>query len=193
VSTEYIKLIVGLGNPGGRYEATRHNVGYWFVDRVAMRYRGVFKKEGRFQGLLCRVAIGAMECALLKPETFMNHSGRSVAAFCNYFRLDPRQMLVVHDDLDLEPGVVRFKTGGGHGGHNGLRDIIAATGSREFHRLRVGIGHPGDRNRVVDYVLSPPSKGEVTAIESALDRAEEILPLLLGGEFQKGMNRLHAP
>ncbi|HIP53018.1 MAG TPA: peptidyl-tRNA hydrolase, partial [Chromatiales bacterium] len=124
---------------------------------------------------------------------FMNQSGRSVGFFCNYYRIDPRHVLVVHDDLDLAPGSIRLKTGGGHGGHNGLRDIINALGSRDFHRLRIGIGHPGDRNQVVDYVLSTPSKADSEAIEGAIAEAEKLLPLLLEGEFQRVMNRLHAP
>jgi len=188
-----IKLIVGLGNPGTRYEATRHNVGFWFVDLVARRHGGAFRKESRFHGALCKVDIASASCWLLKPETFMNQSGRSVGFFCNYYRIDPRHVLVVHDDLDLAPGSIRLKTGGGHGGHNGLRDIINALGSRDFHRLRIGIGHPGDRNQVVDYVLSTPSKADSEAIEGAIAEAEKLLPLLLEGEFQRVMNRLHAP
>jgi PTH1 family peptidyl-tRNA hydrolase len=187
-----IRLIVGLGNPGSEYEETRHNAGFWFVDRLAERYGGQFKPESKFFGQTCRIRVGGGECWLLKPATFMNHSGRSVSALAGYFRITPEQFLVVHDDLDLPVGTVRLKLGGGDGGHNGLRDIIGALGGREFWRLRIGIAHPGDSRRVVDYVLNRPSREDADAIAAALLRAEELLPLVLAGDYQQVMNQLHS-
>lgn len=186
-----IRLIVGLGNPGAQYEGTRHNVGFWFVDGLAARNDGVFRLESKFHGLLCRMRLGAADVWLLKPSTFMNRSGQSVAAVARYFEVMPEEMLVAHDELDLPVGTVRLKQGGGHAGHNGLRDIISLLGSRDFWRLRIGIHHPGDRQQVVNYVLNRPSREEEGGIVDALDEAERCLPDLLDGSFQKAMNRLH--
>ncbi len=149
-----IRLIVGLGNPGTQYEATRHNVGFWFVDAIANACRESFRAEPKFHGELCRVTLGGYDLRLLKPSTYMNRSGQSVAAVTRYFNLPPEQILVAHDELDLSVGTLRLKQGGGHAGHNGLRDTIASLGSREFWRLRIGIAHPGDRTLVTGYVLS---------------------------------------
>lgn len=186
-----IRLIVGLGNPGADYAATRHNAGFWFVDRLAERYGGVFRSDAKFHGAVCRVVVDGRECWLLKPSTFMNRSGQSVSAFSRYYKIDQGEMLVAHDELDMAPGVVRLKRGGGHAGHNGLRDIIKAAGGREFWRLRIGIDHPGDARQVVNYVLGRPSRQDEEAIIRGLDDAERVLPDLVAGEYQKAMNRLH--
>ncbi|MCU0835457.1 MAG: aminoacyl-tRNA hydrolase [Chromatiaceae bacterium] len=187
-----IRLIVGLGNPGPEYEVTRHNVGFWFADALAARHGGQFRVEGKFHGLLCRLSVGATDLRLLKPSTYMNRSGQSVGAVLRYFDYTPEQVLVAHDELDLPVGTARLKQGGGHAGHNGLRDIIAVLGTREFWRLRIGIDHPGDKAQVVPYVLSRPSREDATRVLEALDDAERSLPELLAGEFQKAMNRLHS-
>jgi PTH1 family peptidyl-tRNA hydrolase len=187
-----IRLVVGLGNPGPQYEATRHNVGYWFADALAARNAGRFRLETKFHGLLCRVAIGGADLRLLKPTTYMNRSGHSVAAVIRYFDIAPEHALVAHDDLDLPVGSVRLKRGGGHAGHNGLRDIINGLGSRDFWRLRIGIDHPGDRRQVVGYVLSRPTRDDEGRILDALEEAEGCVPDLMDGGFQRAMNRLHS-
>ncbi len=185
-----IKLIVGLGNPGDTYERTRHNAGFWFVDLIS---GGNLRKESRFHGLCGEIQIGGLVCRLLEPQTFMNKSGLAVRAITDYYRFDPGQILIVHDDIDLQPGTVRIKRGGGHGGHNGLRDIIAALGGRkDFFRLRIGVGHPGHRDQVVDYVLHRPGVDELAAIEVALDSARDVLPDLLSGEAERAMHVLHS-
>ncbi|MGD2084087.1 MAG: aminoacyl-tRNA hydrolase [Chromatiales bacterium] len=187
-----VRLLVGLGNPGPRYEDTRHNAGYWLVDAVARRFASGFRPEPRFFGEVCRLRLGGgRECWALKPTTYMNRSGQSVSAFCRYYRIEPAEVLVAHDELDLDPGVVRLKRGGGHAGHNGLRDLVKALDSGDFLRLRLGIGHPGHRDRVVDYVLTRASRGEEAAIRDALDRVVDILPTLLDGDVERAMNRLH--
>lgn len=185
------KLLVGLGNPSPDYQNTRHNAGFWFADLIASQYRLVFSREGRYQGLVAKLNVGEGVMYLLKPLTFMNRSGESVAAIASFLRLEPRQILVVHDELDLAPGVVRLKCGGGHGGHNGVRDVIAHLGASDFYRLRVGIGHPGDRSVVVRYVLNAPSRGEEEQIRGAMARALAAVPELLGGSLDLVMNRLH--
>jgi PTH1 family peptidyl-tRNA hydrolase len=187
-----IRLVVGLGNPGPQYEATRHNVGFWFADALAARRNGQFRVETRFHGLLCRLMLDGDDLRLLKPTTFMNRSGQSLGAVLRYFHIPPEQTLVAHDELDLPAGSVRLKLGGGHAGHNGLRDIINVLGSRDFWRLRIGIDHPGDRQQVVNYVLSRPSRDDEGRILDALEDAERCLPDLMGGAFQKAMNRLHS-
>lgn len=187
-----IRLVVGLGNPGPAYESTRHNVGFWFVDRIAAQHGATFRSEGKFLGLVSRVLIGAAEVRLFKPTTYMNRSGQAVSSIARYFQVAPDAMLVAHDELDLPPGSARIKRGGGHAGHNGLRDIMAAIGNPDFWRLRVGIGHPGDRDRVVDYVLSRPSRADEDSILDALDAAADCLTDLIGGEYPKAMNRLHS-
>ena len=187
-----IRLIVGLGNPGGRYEKTRHNAGFWFVDRLAREAGGTFAPQTKFFGESCRIRQGAHEAWLLKPTTFMNRSGQSVSSFAKYFRLEPRQILVAHDELDLPPGTVRLKQGGGHAGHNGLRDIISALDGAGFWRLRIGIAHPGDSREVVDYVLGKPSREDEDAIEEGIGRASGLLGLLLSGDLQRAMHQLHS-
>jgi len=183
--------VVGLGNPGPKYEATRHNVGYRFVDALAACYDGRFRIESRFHGLLCRLLVSRQDLRLLKPMTFMNRSGQSVAAVVHYFEIAPAQVLIAHDELDLPVGTLRLKQGGGHAGHNGLRDIISALDSRDFWRLRIGIDHPEDRSQVVNYVLSQASGDDEGRIRDALDQAERSLSEVLAGEFQLAMNRLH--
>ena len=186
-----IRLMVGLGNPGPQYEATRHNVGFWLVDALAARNNGRFRLEGKFHGLLCRLVIGGADLRLLKPTSFMNRSGQSLAAVARYFDIRPEQILVAHDELDLPVGTARVKQGGGHAGHNGLRDIINELGVRDFWRLRIGIDHPGDRRQVVNYVLGRPSRDDEGRILDTLDLVEPCLPDLLAGNFQKVMNQLH--
>jgi PTH1 family peptidyl-tRNA hydrolase len=185
-----VQLIVGLGNPGEKYEQTRHNAGFWFVDEVARQYGAVFRPETKFLGLAARIQINAQDVWLLKPATFMNRSGQSVQALAKFYKIPVQAVLVVHDELDLEPGVAKLKVGGGHGGHNGLRDTIATMGA-EFLRLRLGIGHPGHRDQVVDYVLKAPSKPDSQLIEDASYRATRVLPELVRGELPKAMNQLH--
>ncbi|HHH39113.1 MAG TPA: aminoacyl-tRNA hydrolase [Sedimenticola sp.] len=186
-----MKLIAGLGNPGPRYQDTRHNAGFWFVDLLARRHGGNFRRETRFHGESCRIRAHGRECWLLKPDTFMNRSGQSVSSLARYFRIPPEEILVAHDELDLPAGAVRLKKGGGHAGHNGLRDIMAALGSREFWRLRIGIDRPADSRQVVDYVLGRPSRRDAEAIEAVLEAAADALPEILEGKFQRAMNRLH--
>ncbi len=186
-----IRLIVGLGNPGPQYEATRHNVGFWFLDALAAHHQGQFRAETKFHGALCRLLVAGVDLRLLKPATFMNRSGQSLGALARYHAIPVEAILVAHDDLDLPVGAVRLKQGGGHAGHNGLRDIINVLGSRDFWRLRIGIDHPGDREQVVNYVLGRPSRDEEGRILTALDDAESCLHDILAGEFQRVMNRLH--
>jgi PTH1 family peptidyl-tRNA hydrolase len=186
-----IRLIVGLGNPGPDYALTRHNAGFWFADRVVAAAGGSFRAEGKFQGEVARVTLGTQDLRLLKPQTYMNHSGRAVAAVARYFDIPPAQILIAYDELDLPPGRAKLKFGGGHAGHNGMRDSIAALGSRDFWRLRIGIGHPGEKSRVVGYVLGRPSRAEADAIDAVLYDADRLLPDLLEGRFQLAMNRLH--
>lgn len=185
-----VDLIVGLGNPGGNYEQTRHNAGFWFVDALA-RQGGTFRPESKFQADACKISLAGHDCWLLKPTTFMNRSGQSVAALAGFYKIPVENILVVHDELDLPPGVARLKQGGGHGGHNGLRDIIARLGAN-FMRLRIGIGHPGSKEQVVDYVLQRPSLADRQQIESAIDAALAVMPELLCGEVQRAMNQLHS-
>ena len=187
-----IRLLVGLGNPGREHEATRHNAGFWYADALAARLGASFSGEAKFHG---RVARAVGDLRLLKPGTYMNLSGRAVAALAQFFAIAPGEILVVHDELDLPPGDVKMKFGGGHAGHNGLRDIVARLGAAEFWRLRVGIGHPRDseipQQDVVDYVLQPPRRDERAAIEGAIDRALDAWPLIAAGDFERAMMALH--
>ena len=192
---EGVRLIVGLGNLGAEYERTRHNAGFWFVDAVA-RKAGVFlSHERKFHGEVARLRSGARELWLLKPSTFMNRSGQAVVALALYYKILPTQILVVHDELDLLPGVVRLKRGGGHAGHNGLRDTQAKLGTPDFWRLRIGIGHPRTLSLtqdVADFVLHPPSHEHDAAIDEAIGRALDIVPALVEGQFERAMMKLHA-
>ena len=183
-----MKLIVGLGNPGREYEATRHNAGFWWLDQLARQQDVTLRMEARFHGLVARIP--GQECWLLEPTTFMNASGRAVAALAHFYRVLPDQILVVHDELDLPPGGTKLKRGGGAAGHNGLKDIIATLG-QDFWRLRLGIGHPGDRAQVIHYVLERPRKEEQAAIDDAIDRSLGIWPMLADGRTEEAMHKLH--
>jgi len=186
-----LKLIVGLGNPGREYARTRHNAGWWFVDELAARYHGEWRRDARAHTELARIRVDDSEPWLLKPTAFMNRSGVPVAAVANFYRIAPADILVVHDDIDLPPGVARLKQGGGHGGHNGLRDVIAHIGA-DFWRLRLGVGHPGSKDLVLDAVLDRPSEAEQQAIDAAMARALDIVPELLSSGAQKAMLSLHS-
>ena len=186
-----IRLIVGLGNPGIEYAATRHNAGFWWVDEIARREGVTLRAESKFQGLAVKVRLAGQEVWLLEPQMYMNASGRSVVALANFYKILPHEILIVHDELDLLPGVVKLKYGGGHGGHNGLKDITASLSSPNFWRLRLGIGHPGDKSQVVDFVLKPPQRAETELIEVASQQALEILPEMVNGQFEQAMHRLH--
>ncbi|WP_207891968.1 aminoacyl-tRNA hydrolase [Thiogranum longum] len=183
--------MVGLGNPGSEYEPTRHNAGFWFVDDLARRCRQEFHAEPRFHSEVARCQLDGNECRLQKPLTFMNRSGQAVGALMRFFKIPVEQILVVHDELDLEPGTVRLKKGGGHGGHNGLRDLISHLGSKDFYRLRIGIGHPGHRDQVVDYVLKKPSVSDRRLIEDAICDALDVMPGVVEGQIEKAMHTLH--
>lgn len=181
------RLIVGLGNPGGEYEATRHNAGFWFVDRLARELKIPLAAQGKFFGRVGRLG----ELWLLQPTTFMNRSGQAVAALARFYKITPGEILVVHDELDLPPGGIRLKQGGGNGGHNGLKDIQAQLSTPDFWRLRLGIGHPGERNEVVDYVLKAPRREELELIDRALDRCLLAWPKLGTGEYASAQQQLH--
>lgn len=182
-----IKLLVGLGNPGAKYQFTRHNAGFWLLDEVARHLDLAFRADTRYQGLIARYEYGGRVLHLLKPSTFMNRSGLSVQLLAQYFKITPPEILVAHDELDLPPGIVRLKTGGGHGGHNGLRDVIASLGSADFARLRLGIGHPGNKDAVVDYVLGSPTGEDETLILGAVSKIIPELPSLMAGDIEKSI------
>ena len=186
-----IRLIVGLGNPGNEYARTRHNAGCWFLDALAAQSRVILGADRKLHADTGKAVIDARPVWLMKPTTFMNHSGRAVLAALNYFKIAPEEMLVAHDDLDLAAGVARLKFDGGHGGQNGLRDIFAQLGHGRFHRLRLGIGHPGHRDQVTPWVLGRPGKEDESAIQDALTRALRVLPDLVGAQFEKATRDLH--
>jgi PTH1 family peptidyl-tRNA hydrolase len=187
-----IRLVVGLGNPGREHDATRHNAGFWYADALVRKLGSGFVSEGRFHGAVARAD---SDVRVLKPGTYMNLSGRAVSALGRFFNIAPDEMLVVHDELDLKPGSVKMKFGGGHAGHNGLRDITAHLGTAEFWRLRIGIGHPRDseipQQPVVDYVLRPPRAEERSAIEDAIARGLDAWPAIAAGDFERAMLDLH--
>jgi len=185
-----IQLIVGLGNLGNEYTGTRHNAGFWWVDQVCAETGSKLNLEAKFFGHAGKLK-NSSEVWLLKPTTFMNASGRSVGALAKFYKIPPEAILVIHDELDLPPGTVKLKKGGGHGGHNGLKDIAAQLGTPDFWRLRLGIGHPGDKNAVANYVLKDPTRDEMRAIEENIDQSTTLLPLLLKGEFEAAMLKLH--
>jgi PTH1 family peptidyl-tRNA hydrolase len=188
-----IQLLVGLGNPGPEYEHTRHNAGQWFVAALAARNGSALVTEKRFFGSCARITVGGQDLRLLVPATFMNRSGQAIAAMANFFKIAPQQILVAHDELDLSPGVARLKQGGGHGGHNGLRDTIAALGNNpDFLRLRLGIGHPGSSKLVTGYVLSRAPQADQAAIEDAIEASLEVLPDVIAGDLAGAMNKLHS-
>jgi PTH1 family peptidyl-tRNA hydrolase len=180
------RLIVGLGNPGRDYEETRHNAGFWFCARLAQEWGVSLSFESRFHGIAGR---SARNVWLLLPQTFMNRSGQAVGALARFHRIEPAEILVVHDELDIPPGQLRLKFGGGMGGHNGLKDISSRLGSQDYWRLRIGIGHPGDRSEVVNYVLKPPRREEQAEIDSAIERALNLMPLIEKGEWNAATQR----
>lgn len=187
-----IKLIVGLGNPGREYETTRHNAGFWWVDEFARMYGASFRADGKFHGLVARTVLRGHEVHLLKPQIFMNVSGRAVGALAQFYKIVPQHILVVHDELDLPPGSAKLKLGGGHGGHNGLKDIIAHLGTRDFWRLRIGVGHPGEKAEVSNYVLNAPRREEQVLVDEAMQRAQDVAPLIVEGKLEAAMLKLHS-
>jgi PTH1 family peptidyl-tRNA hydrolase len=186
----HLAMIAGLGNPEGRYERTLHNAGFWFVDEVARRFNSQFRYEKRFDAHICKVSVGGQDIWLAKPQSYMNLSGGPVRGMLDYYRLSTDQLLVAHDEIDLPPGTVRLKLGGGHGGHNGLRDVIKHCG-RDFMRLRLGVGHPGHKDLVTSYVLKKATSETEAAITSNVDDAADVLPLLVEQGLEAAMKALH--
>lgn len=188
-----LRLIVGLGNPGADYTRTRHNAGFWFIDALAEKAGARFGLDGKLHGESAKADIDGRPVWLLKPATFMNRSGQSIAAALRYWKIAPEECLIAHDELDLPPGAARLKFDGGHGGQNGLRDTIAHLGHGKFHRLRIGIGHPGHKDKVTPWVLGRAGKDDEAAILRAVDDALAVLPLAVAGDFNEAMKRLHTP
>jgi PTH1 family peptidyl-tRNA hydrolase len=186
-----IQLIVGLGNVGPEYERTRHNAGFWFVDRLAAQAGASWRSERGFHGEIARMQLGGRSCWLLKPDTYMNRSGLAVSALARFYKIAPESILIAHDELDLQPGEAKIKQAGGHAGHNGIKSVQAELASPQFWRLRIGIGHPGAKPLVVDYVLRKAAPEQQQAIEAAIDRALPLVPLLLQGEFERAIMLLH--
>ncbi|WPB58134.1 aminoacyl-tRNA hydrolase [Xylophilus sp. GOD-11R] len=186
-----IKLFVGLGNPGPEYEATRHNAGFWWIDGLARQLKVPMAVEKGYWGLMGRTSVAGQSVWLLEPLTYMNASGRSVAALARFFKIAPEEILVAHDELDIAPGTVKLKKGGGHAGHNGLRDIHAQLGSADYWRLRLGVGHPGVKSEVVNWVLKKPSPDDRIAIEQCLDRSLAAVPALLQGDMVEATKLIH--
>lgn len=187
-----IKLIVGLGNPTAEYENTRHNVGFWFIDQLAWQWKIHLREEKKFFGEVARSGYQGNDIYLLKPNTYMNLSGKAVAALAQFYKIQSDEILVVHDELDIACGKIRLKLGGGNGGHNGLKDIQAKMGTANFYRLRLGIGHPGDRNLVVGYVLNKPSLEQRQQIDAAIQKSLEGLPKLLDDDMESAVRFLHS-
>lgn len=188
-----LRLIIGLGNPGADYDRTRHNAGFWFLDALAESTSTRLGKDSKLHAEVGKTTIAGQSVWLLKPTTFMNRSGQSVASALAYYKIAPEEALIAHDDLDLPPGAARLKLDGGHGGQNGLRDIMAQLGHGRFHRLRLGIGHPGDKDMVTPWVLGRPGKEHELAIKDAVKRSLEQIELLVDGQFDKAMQTLHTP
>lgn len=186
-----IRLIVGLGNPGREHERDRHNAGFWLAERLARRHGVVLREEPKFHGLAGKLPVSGGDIWLLLPQTYMNLSGRAVGPLARFFKMAAEEVLVLHDELDFLPGAAKLKLGGGVGGHNGLKDIAAALGTPGFWRLRLGIGHPGDRSLVSGYVLGAPPPAELTAIEQVLDRCMDVFPLIEAGLMEAAMLKLH--
>lgn len=187
-----VKLIVGLGNPGPQYDKTRHNAGAWFVEQLVKQSSSTLRLEKKFSGLYGKLQLDDQECHCLLPTTFMNHSGQAIRAVAEFYQIPVTAICVAHDDLDLPPGVVKLKRGGGHGGHNGLRDTILQLGSKDFLRLRFGIAHPGHKDQVHDYVLGRPSTADADLIQQAIASALKLTPELLRGKEQYVMLQLHS-
>ena len=188
-----IRIFVGLGNPGAEYTRTRHNAGFWFIDALAEAHGARWGVEKKLQAETAKVTIAGRPVHLLKPTTFMNHSGRAVSAALQYWKIQPEQCLIAHDELDLAPGAVRLKFDGGHGGQNGLRDTMAQLGHGKFHRLRVGIGHPGHKDKVTPWVLGRPGLDDDISIQRGIEAALQVVPLLIDGRFNDAMKQLHTP
>ena len=186
-----IKLIVGLGNPGDQYTKTRHNAGFLFLDTLCDQVGASLKSDKHSLGRSCKTIVAGHEVRLLAPDTFMNRSGQSVVATMHYYKIDLSQVLIVHDELDLDVGVARLKLEGGHGGNNGLRDIIQKTSSKQFTRLRIGIGHPGTGRDVSAFVLKPANRDDQTKIQTAIDESLRVIDLIVEGDFSRAMNELH--
>ena len=187
-----IQLIVGLGNPGPEYTKTRHNVGAWFVEALANQENEMLRMETKFRGSAVKLNSFANPCWLLIPNTYMNESGQSIISLALFYKIPPESILVVHDELDFPPGTIRIKEGGGHGGHNGLRDVARHLKTNDFYRLRIGIGHPGDRDRVTPYVLGVPSRSDRQCIETSIEEGLRVVPSLIEGEMQKAFRLLHS-
>ncbi len=186
-----IKLFVGLGNPGPEYEATRHNAGFWWIDALARELKTPLHMDKGYHGLVARTTVHGQTVWLLQPQTFMNLSGKSVAALARFFKITPPEILVAHDELDIAPGQVKLKLGGSHAGHNGLRDIHAQLGSGDYWRLRLGVGHPGNKAEVVNWVLKKPPLDDRIAIGQCIDRALKALPAYMAGDMEKAMLLVH--
>ena len=186
-----IKLFVGLGNPGPEYEATRHNAGFWWIDALARELKAPLSLDKNYHGLVARTTVNGQTVWLLKPQTFMNLSGKSVAALARFFKISPAEILVAHDELDIVPGQAKLKLGGSHAGHNGLRDIHAQLGTADYWRLRMGVGHPGVKAEVINWVLKKPSPDHRMAIEDCIDRCLKAVPELLTGEMDKATMLIH--
>lgn len=186
-----IKLVVGLGNPGPKYQETRHNAGAWLIHAIVAGLGQTLREESKFQGSIAKCSERGHDFLALLPSTYMNESGKSVVAVAKFYKIMPEEILIAHDELDLEPGVARLKEGGGHGGHNGLRSIISHLHSKEFVRARIGIGHPGHKDQVTDYVLKRPAKQEQTLIEDAVNDFHRVIPEIISGDYQAAMRTLH--
>ncbi|MFL2838070.1 MAG: aminoacyl-tRNA hydrolase [Pseudohongiellaceae bacterium] len=187
-----LKVIVGLGNPGPKHDTDRHNAGVIFLHHLCKSYGTTLRAENKFFGEFASINIDGQDIKLLFPTTFMNNSGKSVAALCKFYKIEPQNMLVAYDEIDFEVGVTRLKAGGGHGGHNGIRDIISALGGKkDFYRLRIGVGHPGHKSMVANYVLSPPSRSEADIIMSSIEDAIRVMPQAVHGSWEEAMLRLH--
>ena len=187
-----LKLIVGLGNPGPQHDSNRHNAGVIFLHQLCKSYGGNLRGESKFFGEFGAINIAGNDVKLLFPSTFMNHSGKAVAAVCKFFKIEPKNALVAYDEIDFDVGIARLKEGGGHGGHNGIRDIINAFGgNRDFYRLRIGVGHPGDKSMVSNHVLSNPSRSEADLIKGVIEDAVHVMPKAVTGEWEEAMRVLH--
>jgi len=187
-----LKVIVGLGNPGSKYTETRHNAGFWFIEEVARKYGATFRPDKKFHGEVAKVTVEGKDIWLLKPDTFMNRSGLATQSLLSFYRITAEQLLVAHDEIDLPPGTTKIKSGGGHGGHNGLRDIISQLASKDFYRLRIGVGHPGSKDQVVDYVLRRASQDDQISIDRDIDDAVAVMPDLASGALEQAMQKLHS-
>jgi len=185
-----IQIIAGLGNPGEKYEKTLHNAGFWFLENLALKYGGIFRYEKKFDIDSCKVDINGCSIWLIKPQSFMNLSGRPIKSFLDYYQLKVNNLLVVQDEIDLPSGTIRLKEGGGHGGHNGIRDVIQHCGP-QFFRLRLGVGHPGEKSKVINYVLNPGSKKVESAIKNNINDALSVIPILMENGFNEATKALH--